>query len=73
MTSHPQESAKKRMKMINNQVELSEECLRELSTFTFDFEKVSTIMRSTRPQLYFRVQEAVAKVYANKYVVIFNL
>lgn len=68
MTSLPLEKAIGRVKMIHRHTQLSEDCLRELSTFTFDFEKMANVLRSTRPQLFYRVQEIVEQVYQNKYV-----
>lgn len=66
MTSLPYEKAKNRMKMIHNHVQLSDDCLRELSNFSFDFEKMAKVMRSTRPDLFYRVGEAADKLYTNK-------
>ncbi|CAI2386913.1 unnamed protein product [Moneuplotes crassus] len=44
----------------------SEDYTRETSTFTFDFEKVATEIRKLRPELFYKVQSIVEKVYQGR-------
>jgi acyl-CoA oxidase len=66
MTSLPLERAVGRMKTLYNQLKPSEDCMRELSTFSFDFEKVAKELRELRPDLFYKTQVAVEKNYAGK-------
>ena len=68
MTSLPLERAVGRMKNLYNQLKPSEDCMRELSTFSFDFEKVAKELKELRPDLFYKTQIAVEKNYHGKYV-----
>lgn len=66
MTSLTPERAMKRLKMVKNQVQMTDDCLRELSSFTFDMEKVKSVVLSLRPKLYYTVSKAVEECYKDK-------
>jgi hypothetical protein len=40
--------------------------MRELSSFSFDFEKVAKELKELRPDLFYKTQVAVEKNYAGK-------
>jgi hypothetical protein len=66
MTSHSFEQAKSRIKGLQNKREPSEDCLRELSTFTFDFEKVQKELHDLRPKTFFDLSEQMESLIDGK-------
>lgn len=64
MTSLPSERAVSRLKVIQGHVKASRDCEREMGSYTFDFAKMSKELYATRPPLFYRVQEAIEKIYA---------
>ena len=65
MTSPFVEKALNRMKNIQNHVKPANDLEREFSKFTFDMDKVKAVVRTLRPDVLFKVQEAV-EVYFKK-------
>mmetsp|Transcript_4284 Transcript_4284/g.4944 ORF Transcript_4284/g.4944 Transcript_4284/m.4944 type:complete len:120 (+) Transcript_4284:3-362(+) len=66
MTSHSIDKALNRIRILQNQIGPSDDCLRELSTFSFDLEKVSNEVRNMRPELFFKIQDLTEKHYEGR-------
>lgn len=66
MTSHAFEQAQNRIKLLNNQLPPSDDCLREMSTFTFDFEKVAKEIRNLRPESFYECADSFEQSYEGK-------
>jgi hypothetical protein len=59
MTSHSFEQAKSRIRGLQNKMEPSDDLVRELSTFTFDFEKVQKELYDLRPKTFYDCAEGM--------------
>ena len=68
MTSHSMDKTLNRIRLVKNQIAPSDDCLKELSTFSFDLEKVAQEVRNLRPELFFKTQTIVEKNYEGRYV-----
>ena len=66
MTSQGMDRALNRIRVVKNQIAPSDDCLRELSTFRFDLEKVAREVRDLRPELFYKIQNVVEKNYEGR-------